>query len=125
MDLPVFAMTAESVKNRFIEFASQIIGLVEAMPSAMASRHIAMQLLSSGTSPAPNYGEARGAESHKDFIHKVKISLKELLESLVWLKILSKRRMADPKEVAASMRECDELIAIFVSTTKTADRGRQ
>ena len=61
----------------------------EALPESRAGKHIAGQLIRSGTSPAPNYGEAQSAESRKDFIHKLKIALKELRESMIWLKIVS------------------------------------
>jgi four helix bundle protein len=76
----------------------------------------------SGTSPAPNYGEAQSAESRKDFIHKMEISLKELRETMIWLKIIARKRMCDIDQVQAAIAECDELVAIFVST-KTADEN--
>ena len=60
------------------------------MPATRASKHISRQILRSGTSPAPNYGEARGAESRADFVHKLKIALKELNETSVWLKMTAR-----------------------------------
>lgn len=98
--------------------------MVESLPSSKAGNHIAGQLVRSGTSPAPNYGEARAAESRRDFIHKMKIALKELRESLIWLEIIARRRLGDCRDVPATLAECNELIAIFVSSTKTADSGR-
>ena len=115
-------MKAEDLENRLVDFAVAIIGVAEALPGNKAGRHVAGQLIRSGTSPAPNYGEARSAESRKDFIHKMKISLKELRESLIWLKIISRKRLAQGHEVEEAISECHELIAIFVSSTKTADR---
>ena len=75
---------ADVLEERLIEFAVRIIKLAARLPKTAAGRHIAGQILRSGTSPAPNYGEARGAESSNDFIHKVRVVLKELNETLIW-----------------------------------------
>jgi four helix bundle protein len=112
------------LEERLIDFAVQIVGVVESLPGTKAGSHIAGQLIRSGTSPAPNYGEARAAESRRDFIHKMKIALKELRESLIWLEIIARKRIGDSRGVPAALTECNALIAIFVSSTKTADRGR-
>jgi len=84
-------MKPQELEDRLIDFAVMVIGVVEVLPNSKAGNHIAGQLVRSGTSPAPNYGEARSAESRKDFIHKMKISLKELRESVIWLKRLSEK----------------------------------
>ena len=114
-------MTPQELEDRLIDFAVEVIAVVEALPNTRAGNHIAGQLTRSGTSPAPNYGEARSAESRKDFVHKMKISLKELRETMVWLKIASRKRMVAADVVDAAIVECDELISIFVSSTRTAD----
>ena len=114
-------MTSQELEGRLIDFAVLVVSVVEALPNTRAANHIAGQLVRSGTSPAPNYGEARSAESRKDFIHKMKISLKELRETLVWLKIIARKQLGDCREVPAAIGECNELIAIFVSITMTAD----
>ena len=116
-------MTPQELEDRLIDFAVAIIGVTEALPNTKAGTHIAGQLIRSGSSSAPNYGEARSAESRKDFIHKMKISLKELRETLVWLKIISRRSLADCQVLPAALEESDELIAIFVSSTRTANDG--
>ena len=113
--------TPQALEERLIDFAVSMIDVVEALPSTKAGNHIASQLIRSGTSPAPNYGEAQSAESRKDFVHKMKVSLKELRETLVWLKIIARKRLGDCGAVAREITECDELIAIFVSSVKTAD----
>ena len=113
-------MTPQILEERLIDFAVTIVGVVEALPSSKAGNHIANQLIRSGTSPAPNYGEAQSAESRNDFIHKMKISLKELRETMVWLKIIERKRLGDCGGLSATIAECNELIAIFVSSTKTA-----
>jgi len=73
------AEQANEVENRLIDFAVRVIKVADALPKTPAGKHIAGQLLRSGTSPAPNYAEARGAESRADFVHKLKLALKELL----------------------------------------------
>ncbi len=116
-------MKPQELENRLIDFAVTVMDVAEALPNTKAGNHIAGQLIRSGTSPAPNYGEARSAESRKDFIHKMKISLKELRETMIWLKIISRKRIVAGELVNAAVTECDELISIFVSSTRTADGG--
>jgi four helix bundle protein len=113
------------LEERLIDFAVDVINVVEVLPNSKAGNHIANQLVRSGTSPAPNYGEARGAESKKDFVHKLKISLKALRETSVWLKIIAKKEFCEPVQSKAAINECEELIAIFVSSTKTAEGNQQ
>ncbi|MFN9819945.1 MAG: four helix bundle protein [Akkermansiaceae bacterium] len=116
-------MKPQELEDRLIDFAVMVIGVVEALPSSKAGNHIGGQMIRSGTSPAPNYGEARSAESRKDFIHKMKISLKELRETVIWLKIISRKGLADELVTSGAIKECGELIAIFISSTKTARIG--
>jgi len=73
---------ADKLEERLIDFAVRIVILSANLPKTPAGKHIAGQIMRSGTSPAPNYGEARGAESHADFIHKLGIVLKELNETV-------------------------------------------
>lgn len=84
------------LEDRLIDFGVRIIQLTESLPKAKAGRHIAGQLIRSGTSPAPNYGEAQGAESRSDFIHKMKVCLKELRETKVWLKMIVRANFIKP-----------------------------
>ena len=111
----------QNLENRLIDFAVLIINVIEALPNTKAGNHIAGQLVRSGTSPAPNYGEAQSAESRKDFIHKMKIALKELRESLIWLRIIEHKPLCDRNEMTEVIKECDELISIFVTSVKTAE----
>ena len=69
------------LEKRLLEYSARIIRLVERLPNTRAGNHVAGQLLRSGTSPLPNHGEAQAAESANDFVHKLKICLKELRES--------------------------------------------
>ena len=109
------------LENRLIDFSVRVIAIVEALPDSKAGKHIAGQLVRSGTAPAPNYGEAQSAESRKDFIHKMKIALKELRETMVWLNIIQRKPLCAPERLAPMITECDELIAIFVKSIKTAE----
>jgi len=115
---------AFDLEDRLVDFAVRIIGVVEAPPDTKAGRHVAGQLVRCGTSPAPNYGEAQAAESRKDFIHKMKVCLKELRESMIWLKIIFRKPLCPPDRLESIMRECDELISIFVSSIKTAQQNQ-
>src|SRR6185503_11446449 len=81
---------SDRLEERLIDFAARIIEFAAELPKTPAGRHIALQILRSGTAPAPNYAEARGAESRADFIHKLGIVRKELNETSVWLRILSR-----------------------------------
>ena len=111
------------LEERLIDYAVRIINASERLPESKAGKHIAGQLLRSGTSPAPNYGEAQSAESTKDFIHKIKISLKELRESKVWLKIIDRAKIIKSSSLEPLIKETDELIAILFKSVDTAKRN--
>ena len=114
------------LQDRLIEYAVRVMSLVAVLPDSMAGRHIAGQLLRSGTSPAPNYGEAVSSESRNDFVHKVQIALKELRESDVWLKIIIRSKMIeDAEQLTPLVKETDELISILVASARTARRNNE
>jgi four helix bundle protein len=113
------------LEERLIDFAVRVITVVEALPDTKAGKHIAGQLVRSGTSPAPNYGEAQSAESVNDFVHKLKIALKELRETIIWLKIVKKKPLCQPQKLETLIQECNELIAIFVKSIQTAKRNAE
>jgi len=116
-------MNPQELEDRLILFAVLIIKISEKLARTFSGKHLANQLLRSGTSPALNYGEARGAESRKDFVHKIRISLKELRETFVCLKIIKQANIIpQDQELHKSLNENDELIRIFVSITKTTDQ---
>jgi len=109
------------LEDRLIDFAILIIDISESLPNTKAGNHLAGQIIRSGTSPALNYGEAQDAESNQDFIHKIKIILKELRETFVALKIINKAELyKNEDKLKITLKENDELIAIFVATVKTA-----
>src|SRR5213593_653185 len=88
---------ADELEDRLIDFAVRIVKLSASLPRTPAGKHIAGQIMRSGTSPAPNYGEARGAESHADFVHKVRIVLKELNETSIWLRMIARSQLLKPE----------------------------
>ena len=113
------------LEERLIDFAVRIIRTAESLPKTKVGNHISGQLIKCGTSPAPNYGEAQGAESRSDFIHKLKVCLKELRETKVWLLIIVKAELIKPASKLDSLiTENDELISIFVSSINTAKRNK-
>ena len=111
---------ADDLELRLIDFAVRIIRLAARLPRTAAGKHIAGQILRSGTSPAPNYGEARGAESHADFVHKLRVVLKELNETSIWLRIIERSQLLPPTLLADIVQENKELCRIFAATLKTA-----
>jgi len=114
------------LENRLIDFAVRIIHVAESLPKTRVGNHIAGQITRCGTSPAPNYGEAQGAESRPDFIHKMRIGLKELRETKVWLKMIVRAAIINPPTKLESLiDENNQLISIFVSSIKTADENKQ
>lgn len=115
---------AEELEERLIDFAVRIIKLSASLPKTPAGKHIAGQILRSGTSPAPNYGEARGAESHADFIHKFGIVLKELNETSIWLRVVYRSGILKQELLSDIIAENKELCRIFTSSLKTA-RGNK
>ena len=111
---------ADELEERLINFAVRIIKLSAGLPNTPAGKHIAGQLLRAGTSPAPNYGEARGAESHADFMHKLGIVLKELNETSIWLRVIERSEMLKRNLLSDIIEENKTLCRIFTSSLKTA-----
>ena len=113
--------TNYDLEERLISFAVDILNLAEQLPNTRAGNYINSQIIRSGTAPALIYGEAQGAESRKDFIHKMKIALKELRETFIALKIIKRKPLVKQSEkVDHLLKECNELISVFVSSIKTA-----
>ena len=112
-----------NLEERLLEYAADIIRWVAKLPENRAGNHVAGQLLRSGTSPLSNHGEAEAAESIKDFIHKLKICLKELRESLRWLRLIQRVPLLQQDDsVRLLIQETDELIRIFMKSIQTATK---
>src|SRR5438105_15242477 len=120
-----FQSHADLLEERLVDFAVRIVKLSASLPRTSAGRHIAGQILRSGTSPAPNYGEARGAESHADFIHNVRIVLKELNETSIWLRVIERSQLIKSQLLSDIIKETGELCRIFVTSLKTAKQKRK
>ena len=117
-------MTKKDLEERLISFSVLIIEIINEMPNTKAANHLAGQLVRSGTSPALNYREAQSAESRKDFVHKIKVVLKELRESFVCLKIIERAKLYKTKEkIDKALIENNELISIFVKSVETAQQN--
>jgi four helix bundle protein len=114
------------LEERLLEYASAVIDLSEALPNSRAGNHVAGQILRSGTSPYPNHGEAEDAESRDDFIHKLKVCLKELRETRRWARLIKRKAWAkEDSTLLFVLSESDELIRIFYSSIQTAKRNAQ
>lgn len=113
------------LEDRLVDFAVRCLTVSKSLPDTKAGSHICGQLVRSGTSPAPNYGEAQSAESRADFIHKLKISLKELRETRIWLKIIIRAGMISESKLKGLIEETNELISIFVKSVETARKNMQ
>jgi four helix bundle protein len=111
------------LEERLIDFAIIITDTVEALPNTRLGNYIAGQLIRSGCSPALNYGEAQSAESRNDFIHKIKVILKELRESMISIKIIERKEIYNLDKTLAAKNECNQLIAIFVKSIDTAKKN--
>jgi len=112
----------DELSERLLGFTVRIIKLVDALPKTSVGRHLATQLLSSGTSPGANYEEACGAESRADFVHKLGIVLKELKESRFWLRVVQQTELLPPPRVEPLLKECEELCKIIAQSVITAKK---
>ena len=110
----------DDIEERLVSFAVRVLTICERLPKSGEGAHIANQLLRSGTAGAPNYAEARAAESAMDFIHKLGIVLKELNESRVWLDMILKRGLYDAQQSRFAHEECVILSKIIAASRRTA-----
>lgn len=114
------------LEDRIIDFSSRIIDVVEALPNTRAGNYIAAQLIRCGLAPSLMYGEVQAAESREDFIHKMKLVAKELKETRVCLKLISKKQMIKPAtKLEPLKKENEELIAIASTSIETARKNNQ
>ncbi len=113
------------LEDRLLEYAADIVRFTEKMPSTRAANHVGGQLLRSGTSPLFNHGEAQAAESPNDFVHKMKVCLKELRESHRALRLIKRVPLVGAcQETEVLLQETDELIRIFVTSIRTAESNK-
>jgi four helix bundle protein len=112
----------DDIQERLIDFAVGIIKFCSEFPKSHASKHISSQLIRCGTSPAPNYEEACGAESTNDFIHKLGITFKELNETGIWLEVVKRSEMIPLNKIEPLMKECLELSKIISASIRTVGK---
>ena len=115
----------DELAERLLEFAARVGKAVDALPESRLGRHIAGQLVRSGTSPAPNYAEACGAESRRDFVHKLSICLKELRESRCWIELIIRSELLSEAQMADLLDECNQLCNIIGKSIVTAKSNQQ
>jgi four helix bundle protein len=110
----------QALQQRLISHAAILLDISSKLPPTPQATHISRQLLRSGTAAAANYGEARGAESRSDFIHKLRVVLKELNETDVWLQLIVTSSLLSPESMSAIVAENQELCRIIAASIKTA-----
>ncbi|MGA7394885.1 MAG: four helix bundle protein [Terrimicrobiaceae bacterium] len=114
------------LEDRLLEYAVRVIRVTESTKRIRAGLHIADQLLRAGTSPYGNHGEAEGAESRDDFVHKLRVCFKELRESRRWLKLIQRAELIDrPELLGGVIKEADELVRIFAQSIQTARKHQE
>ena len=117
--------TTFDLEERLLEYAVRIIRLVDALPASPAGRHVGNQLLRCGTSPLANHGEVQGAESRKDFIHKLGLCLKEIREARRWLRLVHRVPLLAPAKIDPLLTETESLIKIFAASIRTAEKNKR
>ena len=113
-------MKAEEFSDRLWEFAARVGKVVEALPETKLGRHVAGQLVRCGTASAPNYDEARSAESRDDFVHKLGIATKEMRESYGWLRFTIRSALLPAAQVAVITDEAEQLLKMLSRSVHTA-----
>ena len=116
-------MTPDELANRLLDFAARIGKLADSLPETRLGRHVANQIIRSGTSPAPNYEEGRAAESRRDFVHKLSISLKELRETRYWLQLTVRSGLIPETKLVDLLDEADQLCRILGQSLATTRNG--
>ena len=114
-----------NLSDRLLAFAVRTGKAVNALPATRLGRHVAAQLVRSGTSAAPNYEEGCAAESRADFVHKLSICLKELRESRFWIRLIVESGLLPLKKMAELQDECDQLCRILAQSIVTAKKNKE
>ena len=112
------------LEERLIQFAILIIEIADGLPKFGAGLILSGQMIRSSTSSALNYGEAQAAESPRDFLHKLKVVLKELRETYINLRIVNGRKLLNNQvKLDMALQESNELISIFTASILTAKKN--
>jgi len=113
-------MKGDNIAQRLLVFGADVLRIVAHLPKTTEGRHVAKQLTRAATATGANYEEARGAESRADFVHKAKISGKEMRESRYWIQLIQHANLTPDIDLAPSIQEAHELVAILSASAKTA-----
>src|ERR1700750_810979 len=119
---PYGARRKYDLEERLLNFTASVVRLADSLPNTKAGNHIAGQLLRCGTSPLANHGEVEAAESRKDFLHKLRVCLKELRETWRWLRLIGRLELTDCPGLRATLTEVEELIRIFAASVRTTEK---
>jgi four helix bundle protein len=113
------------LEERLIGLSITINNLCEDLDNDFSNYYLTKQITRSSSSAALNYGEVQASESPNDFVHKISIVLKELKETKIGLKLIlrSLKKDIDRLKAQNSLDECDQLVAIFYTTLKTAKKN--
>jgi len=114
-----------SLSERLENFAVEIIRIGQTLEKTFVGRKLFGQLVNASTSAGANYEEACGAESRSDFIHKLQIVLKELRESLYWLRLIAKLELIAEAKLFPTIQEGKELANIIAKSIVTARKNRK
>jgi four helix bundle protein len=120
----IISMKGDDIAARFVALARVVVTIVDALPETLAARHVGGQLLRCGTSPGANYEEARGAESRRDFLHKLGVALKELQETRYWLRVVDEAKLAPDGDARRLLPEVEALCRILGASKRTASLRR-
>lgn len=115
-------MTSDGLSDRLLDFSVRVGRVVNALPRLRLGRHIAGQLIRSGTAAGPNYEEGCAAESRADFCHKLSICLKELRETKYWLRLIIRAKLLPETKMTDLVNAADQLCKIIGSSIATAQR---
>jgi four helix bundle protein len=111
------------LEERLLNFTASVVRLADSLPNTKAGNHISGQLLRCGTSPLANHGEVEAAESRKDFLHKLRICLKELRETWRWLRLIGRLELSQGNQLCAALTEVEQLIRIFAASVRTTEKN--
>jgi four helix bundle protein len=110
----------DDIAERLLALAAQVLRLLPSLPKAVGVANLVRQLERSAPAGGANFEEARGAESPADFVHKLRIALKEVRETHYWLRLIQRAQLTSDPALAELIRESDELVAILTASARTA-----
>ena len=113
------------LEDRLVRFACTCLSICEILPATKSGQNLEYQLCKSGTAAALIYGEAQAAESPADFVHKIKLVLKEVRETRINLRIIAEKPVIKNDIIPVALKECNELMAIFMKSIETAKSNQQ